>query len=75
MESLAGKTATPIINKNTFEKYKLLIPTLDEQNAIAELLSKFDKSIELSIKELEQLKLQKKGLMQLLLTGKVRVKV
>lgn len=75
MERLAGKTATPIINKNTFEKYKLLIPTLDEQNAIAELLSKFDKSIELSIKELEQLKLQKKGLMQLLLTGKVRVKV
>mgnify|MGYP001425788089 CR=1 FL=1 len=75
MEMLAGKTSTPIINKSTFEKYKIKIPEFNEQRAIAEVLSEFDRNIELLINEIKQLKLQKKGLMQLLLTGKVRVKV
>lgn len=48
-------------------------PPLPEQKAIAQILSTADKEIELLEKELELLKLQKKGLMQLLLTGIVRV--
>ena len=42
---------------------------------IVEILSLVDNEIELLEKELEVLKLQKKGLMQRLLTGEVRAKV
>ena len=45
-----------------------------EQVAIAEILSTADKEIELLQKDIEQKKLKKKSLMQLLLTGIVRVK-
>ena len=44
-----------------------------EQTAIAEILSTADKEIELLKKDIEQEKLKKKSLMQLLLTGIVRV--
>lgn len=75
LETLAGKSATAIINKNSFENFQIDIPTFAEQLAIAKVLSQIDQFIELAITELEMLKQQKKGLMQLLLTGKVRVKV
>ncbi len=74
IKSYAGTSATQIINKSTFESLKFLIPPLQEQKAIAKILSTADKEIELLNQELEQLKLQKKGLMQLLLTGIIRVK-
>ena len=45
-----------------------------EQTAIAEILCTADKEIELLKKDIEQEKLKKKSLMQLLLTGIVRVK-
>jgi len=52
------------------------IPTeLKEQQKIAEVLTNADKEIDLLKNELEELKEQKKGLMQKLLTGEVRVKV
>ena len=44
-----------------------------EQTAIAEILSTADKESELLKKDIEQEKLKKKSLMQLLLTGIVRV--
>ena len=47
---------------------------LHEQQRIAKILSTADKEINLLKQEVEQLKEQKKGLMQLLLTGIVRVK-
>lgn len=51
-----------------------IIPTsLDEQKAIADILSSADEEIELLNKQLELYTEQKKGLMQNLLTGKVRV--
>ena len=46
-----------------------------EQKMIVDLLNNMNTEIELLEKELEVLKLQKKGLMQRLLTGEVRVKV
>ena len=51
-----------------------LVPALKEQTAIAEILSTADKEIELLEKDIEQEKLKKKSLMQLLLTGIVRIK-
>lgn len=52
-----------------------LPPTMEEQNAIANILSTTDREIELLEQELEQWQQKKKSLMQLLLTGIVRVNV
>lgn len=49
------------------------LPPLPEQTAIANILSTADREIDLHEKQLEELKKQKKALMQLLLTGIVRV--
>ncbi len=46
-----------------------------EQKAIADILSKADEEIDLLTRKLDLLQSQKKGLMQQLLTGKIRVKV
>lgn len=62
------------LNAGMVKGIKIPLPDIQEQKAIAQVLSTADKEIELLEKELEQLKLQKKGLMQLLLTGIVRVK-
>ena len=50
------------------------MPPLGEQTAIAEVLSAADREIELLQQDIEQEKQKKKALMQLLLTGIVRVK-
>jgi len=54
---------------------KIPYPTLEEQQAIADVLSTADDEINLLNQKLEALKEQKKGLMQQLLTGQIRVKV
>src|SRR5690606_29853578 len=56
-----------------FSKIKIPLPPLHEQQKIASVLSTCDQEIDLLEQELKALKEQKKGLMQLLLTGKVRV--
>ncbi len=56
------------------EKLTFTMPTRQEQNAIASVLIQADKEIELANKKLSQLQAQKRGLMQVLLTGKKRVK-
>lgn len=53
---------------------KVRIPDIKEQAAIAEVLSTADCEIELLRQDIEQEKQKKKALMQLLLTGIVRVK-
>jgi type I restriction enzyme S subunit len=62
------------INNSDLVKYKIQFPPKEEQTAIAQVLQTADKEIELLKAKLEQQQLQKKGLMQVLLTGKVRVK-
>ena len=69
----AATTATPILNMTTFSNLKFVIPPLPEQTAIAEILSTADREIDLHEKQIKELKKQKKALMQLLLTGAVRV--
>jgi type I restriction enzyme S subunit len=61
------------VNPKDFITYVAKLPSLQEQEKIAEVLSLADKEIELLKTELEELKQQKKGLMQKLLTGQVRV--
>ena len=63
------------LNKKNVEDLQIYLPSLPEQQRIAEVLSFADDAINLLKKELEELKQQKKGLMQKLLTGEVRVNV
>ena len=53
----------------------VLTPSLPEQKAIAEVLTTADDEIATHRKKLDALRLQKRGLMQQLLTGKTRVKI
>lgn len=56
-----------------FKKIKVPVPALEEQKAISTVLKKAEQEIQLLEAQLEKYQLQKKGLMQQLLTGKVRV--
>ena len=51
------------------------IPPLEEQNKIVNILSSHDEKIVIESRKLENLNKVKKGLMQQLLTGQVRVKI
>ncbi len=61
------------LSKSDFENIIIKLPPLKEQKAIALILLTADKEIELLKQLLENKKQEKKGLMQLLLTGIVRV--
>lgn len=58
---------------NDFSKIKIPVPEYDMQKKMAEIIRFAENEISLLEEELKLLKAQKKGLMQLLLTGKVRV--
>lgn len=63
------------ISKNEVMKLRIELPSLSEQKAIAEVLTTADDEIATHRKKLDALRLQKRGLMQQLLTGKTRVKI
>ena len=58
-----------------FALIKVFLPSVPEQQRIAAVLNTCDAEIKLLEKQLEALKEQKRGLMQKLLTGEIRVKV
>ena len=58
-----------------FSQVKVNIPTFHEQKAITEVLIETHNEIELNQKRLHQFRTQKHSLMQLLLTGKRRIKI
>lgn len=63
------------VKVDAFLNTAIYIPQdIKEQKAISKIIGCYVRGIELLQQELEALKQQKKGLMQLLLTGKVRVK-
>ncbi|MFK7608486.1 MULTISPECIES: restriction endonuclease subunit S [Pseudomonas] len=71
--SNAGTTATSIISKATFSELTFRVPPLEEQAAIATILSDMDS--ELSTLETRRNKARqlKQGMMQELLTGRIRL--
>ncbi len=76
MEILAQGMAQNNLSMKDIRKYDIYIPpTLEEQSAIASILSKCDEEIELLKKKLELNKKQKKWLMQKLLSGEIRVDI
>lgn len=69
----AGRNKT--LGQSEFLKLKIPVPPIEEQKKIVRLLNAADKEIELQKQKIEAIKLQKKGLMQQLLTGKKRIKL
>lgn len=68
LKALAGQTAVPIVKKSLFSNIPIPLPSLSEQEKIAEILSTVDQAIEKSNEIIEKTKELKKGLMQELLT-------
>ena len=73
--SPGGAGRNRVLNKTDLLKLEVILPPIEEQRKIADFLNSIDNEIELLKLELNQLKEQKRGLMQLLLTGIVRVEV
>jgi type I restriction enzyme S subunit len=63
------------LSKKDFEKRTFVVPHIDEQEKIVEMISNADAGIENQRAQLDVLTYQKKALMQQLLTGKRRVQL
>ncbi|MDV2464339.1 restriction endonuclease subunit S [Elizabethkingia anophelis] len=63
----------PNIQQKDIKNFEILLPKIEEQTAIAEILATADRELQLQKEKLAQLQTQKKGLMQVLLTGKKRL--
>lgn len=61
------------VTPSDFFSLKVTVPSIEEQTAIAQVLQAADKEISLLKTKAEKLREQKKGLMQVLLTGKKRL--
>lgn len=75
IRKLAGTQAVPIVNKSLFGSVAVAIPKINEQKRISNILSSVDSELENEERKKQELEALKKSLMQVLLTGKIRVKV
>jgi len=73
--SLAGGTKRQNLSLGIIKSIRIPVPSIDEQTKIADVISTIDDKIADEKWKNLQLQQLKKGLMQVLLTGKVRVKV
>jgi type I restriction enzyme S subunit len=72
--SPGGAGRNRVMSKKDFLKLDVKLPEIEEQTAIANILQCADEELQLLKTKLAQLKEQKKGLMQVLLTGKKRLR-
>ena len=72
--ALANGTGQKELSENDFLNFEILIPSINEQHKIADLISSDQKEIDIQKQLVAQYKLQKQGLMQKLLTGQWRIK-
>ncbi len=63
----------PAINSSDVKRLKVPFPPVIEQNKIGNVLETWDNGIEILTKSLEQLRLRKKGLMQQIFSGELRL--
>ena len=73
MISPGGAGRNRVMSKSDFIKLEFLLPDYKEQTTIAQVLQVANKEISLLKAKAEKLREQKKGLMQVLLTGKIRL--
>ncbi|MFW3612723.1 restriction endonuclease subunit S [Staphylococcus caprae] len=64
MKRIAGKTATQIVNKSTFENIIVKVPNFEEQKKLGNFLNSLDKLIEKQLNKVRLLKQRKQGLLQ-----------
>lgn len=73
-ERFASGSGVPTLNRNDAHLFKISIPTLlKEQTAIATILSDMDNELQALTQKLEKARALKQGMMQQLLTGKIRL--
>jgi type I restriction enzyme S subunit len=73
IKSLAGTQAVPLLNKTDFSAITFVHPPLKEQQKIATILTTTDDKLQVLSEKKATYQELKQGLMQQLLTGKVRV--
>jgi type I restriction enzyme S subunit len=73
IKSMAGTQAVPLLNKTDFSNVLVIKPNLIEQQKISEILSSIDDKLEVLSEKKTHYQELKQGLMQQLLTGKIRV--
>jgi type I restriction enzyme S subunit len=71
--SMNEASGVPSLTAKNIEDIQIVIPTEEEQNAIANVLSSMDKEIETLNTKLEKYRNLKTAMMQQLLTGKIRL--
>jgi type I restriction enzyme S subunit len=75
LENSSSGSTFKELSKKALEDFIVLFPSFSEQNKIAEILSVTDERIQLLKEKKNKLERIKKGLMNELLTGRIRVKV
>ena len=74
LERFSSGSGVPTLNRNDVHDFKLLVPpTKDEQTTIATILSDMDEEIAALEAKLSKAHLIKQGMMQELLTGRIRL--
>jgi type I restriction enzyme S subunit len=74
LESLSAGSGQQNISKSIIEKFDILVPPIEEQNSIADVLNSVDDSIAKNESTEEHYQRLKQGLMQNLLSGEVRTR-
>jgi len=75
LEAKSGGSTFKELSKKALEELYVPFPPLEEQIRIADILKSVDDWIEFEMKRKKKLERLKRGLIELLLTGRVRVKV
>ena len=75
MKKISGQTTIPYLNKAKCESIRVPLPPINEQNQIVDKIVSIEENINANKKNLDGLSSLKRGLMQDLLTGRVRVKL
>ncbi|UCZ53463.1 restriction endonuclease subunit S [Bacillus shivajii] len=75
IERLGTGTTVKGIRLEQLKELKFATPSLTEQEKVVEILNNFENKLEVNKCTLQRFQTLKKGLMQVLLTGEVRVKV
>jgi type I restriction enzyme S subunit len=75
LNNVSSQTTIKTIQAPILKRIKVPLPPLNEQKKIAEILSAADRKLEIERKEKARFERIKRGLMDLLLTGKIRIKV
>ncbi len=75
LENLSSGSTFKELSKKRLQDLLVPVPSFSEQREIAEVLLTIDKKIEIELSERTALERIKRGLMELLLTGRIRVEV